>query len=44
MNTLEIGEPRRIVESDPIEDPVPREQPAPKEPVEVPSEDPLVPA
>lgn len=36
---MEIGEPRRIYTVDPLEDPVPREEPAPdEESVEAPTE------
>jgi hypothetical protein len=43
---MEIGEPRREYTIEPIEDPVPREQPAeePVEPVLVPGEPEKVPA
>jgi hypothetical protein len=33
---MEIGEPQRIVTVEPIEDPVPRQVPAPEEPAEEP--------
>lgn len=38
---MEIGEPKRIVESDPLEDPVPREEPVESPPVEVPDGEPV---
>jgi len=45
---MHIGEPQRIVIVEPVEDPVPREAPLPKEPVEkpdsVPKQPKLVPA
>lgn len=41
MSKLEIGEPKRIVESDPIVYPVPLEEPTPAEPVEVPDGEPV---
>jgi hypothetical protein len=42
---MEIGEPKREITIEPIEDPVPREQPVePAEPVRVPSEPEKVPA
>ncbi len=33
---MHIGEPQRIVIAEPVEDPVPRETPAPEKPVEKP--------
>jgi hypothetical protein len=34
---MHIGEPQRIVIVEPVEDPVPREQPVPEKPAEKPS-------
>jgi hypothetical protein len=34
---MHIGEPQRIVVVEPVEDPVPREEPVPEKPVERPS-------
>lgn len=40
---MQIGEPKRIVTVEPIEDPVPREVPAPGEPAEEPEKVPSEP-
>ena len=40
---MQIGEPKREIVVEPLEDPVPRETPAEPDPVEVPDEE-LVPA
>jgi hypothetical protein len=35
---MDVGEPQREVEVEPIEDPIPREEPVPEEPAEAPQE------
>ena len=39
---MEIGEPEKVIEILPRENPIPREVPAPPAPVEVPVEEPAV--